>query len=222
MLKTVFAFLALVAAPAAADETARPLPEPVLDATLAGAPSATAVLAGGCFWGIQGVFQHVKGVKQVLSGYSGGAAASARYPAVGTGTTGHAESVRIVFDPHVVSYGQILQVFFSVMDPTTLDYQGPDYGPQYRSEVFAADEAQRRTAEAYITQLARAHAFSDVIVTRVSALHGFYPAEAYHQDYLVRHSDQPYIAVNDLPKIDKLRRFYPQFYRAQPVTVARN
>jgi peptide-methionine (S)-S-oxide reductase len=220
MLKTVFAFLALVASPAVADETARPLPAPTLDATLAGAPSATAVLAGGCFWGIQGVFQHVKGVKQVLSGYSGGAAASARYPAVGTGTTGHAESVQIVFDPHVVSYGQILQVFFSVMDPTTLDYQGPDYGPQYRSEVFAADAAQRRTAEAYIAQLTKAHAFSDAIVTRVSTVRGFYPAEAYHQDYLVRHPDQPYIAVNDLPKIDKLHRFYSQLYREHPVTVA--
>ena len=222
MLKPLFVFLALVAGPAAADETARPLPAPLADATLTGGASETAVLAAGCFWGIQGVFQHVKGVKQVLAGYSGGDAGTAHYQMVGTETTGHAESVQIVFDPHVVSYGQILQVFFSVMDPTTLNYQGPDTGPSYRSEIFAADPAQQRTAEAYIAQLAKAHAFSGAIVTRISKLHGFYAAEGYHQDYLIHHPDQPYIVVNDLPKVDKLHRLYPQLYREKPVTVARN
>jgi len=222
MRMTAFALVALLAAPAAADETDRPLPPPAFDATIAGGPSETAVLAGGCFWGMQGVFQHVKGVKQVLSGYSGGGSGSAHYYVVGTGTTGHAESVQIVFDPHVVSYGQILQVYFSVMDPTTLDYQGPDYGSQYRSEIFAADDAQRRTAEAYIAQLSKAHAFSAPIVTRVGGLHGFYPAEGYHQDYLIHHPDQPYIVINDLPKIDKLHRLYPQLYHDRPVTVAGN
>ena len=222
MLKPLFVLLALVAGPAAADETARPLPAPLADATLTGGASETAVLAAGCFWGIQGVFQHVKGVKQVLAGYSGGDAGTAHYQMVGTETTGHAESVQIVFDPHVVSYGQILQVFFSVMDPTTLNYQGPDTGPSYRSEIFAADPAQQRTAEAYIAQLAKAHAFSGAIVTRISKLHGFYAAEGYHQDYLIHHPDQPYIVVNDLPKVDKLHRLYPQLYREKPVTVARN
>jgi peptide-methionine (S)-S-oxide reductase len=222
MRKTSFALLALLAAPIHADETNRPLPAPALDAPAANSPNETAVLAGGCFWGMQGVFQHVKGVKQVLSGYSGGGSSAAHYEVVGTGATGHAESVQIVFDPHVVTYGQILQVYFSVMDPTTRDFQGPDYGSQYRSEIFAADDAQRRTAEAYIAQLSRAHAFSAPIVTRVSSLHGFFPAEGYHQDYLIRHPDQPYIVFNDLPKIDKLRRLYPQFYREHPVTVAGN
>jgi len=220
MLKSFFAALALVAAPAAADEAAAPLPVPAFDATLANGGSETAVLAGGCFWGMQGVFQRVKGVKQVLAGYSGGGAASAHYEDVGTGTTGHAESVQVVFDPHVVAYGRILQVYFSVMDPTTLNYQGPDAGTQYRSEIFAADDAQRRTAEAYIAQLAKARIFASPIVTRVSMARGFYPAEGYHQDYLLHHPDQPYIVVNDLPKVEKLRRFYPQLYRDRPVTVA--
>jgi len=220
MLKQLLAALAFVAAPALADEASHPLPAPALDAGGAGASSETAVLAGGCFWGMQGVFQHVAGVKRVLAGYSGGGAASAHYETVGTGTTGHAESVEIVFDPRVVSYGRILQVYFSVMDPTTLDFQGPDAGSQYRSEIFAADDAQRRTAEAYIAQLAAAHVFSAPIVTRVGTLHGFYAAEGYHQDYLLNHPDQPYIIINDLPKIAKLKRFYPALYRDRPVTVA--
>lgn len=182
--------------------------------------SQTAVLAGGCFWGIHGVFQHVKGVRAVLSGYSGGASNTAHYDLVGMENTGHAESVRVVFDPRVISYGRILQVFFSVMDPTSLNVQGPDSGPQYRSEIFAADEAQRQVAAAYIAQLNRVHAFDRPIVTRLSLLKGFYPAEAYHQDYLIRHPSQPYIVVNDLPKVDKLRRLYPDLYAAQPVTLA--
>jgi peptide-methionine (S)-S-oxide reductase len=159
-------------------------------------------------------------VRQVVVGYAGGNAASAHYEMVGAGTTGHAESVRIVYDPRVVSYGQILRVYFSVMDPTALDYQGPDTGPQYRSEIFAADPAQRRIAEAYIKQLAGS--FSRPIVTRVSAFSGFYPAEAYHQDYLIRHPGEPYIVINDVPKIETLRRLYPQLYVERPVTMARS
>jgi len=215
-----FLFAALMTvAPALADETSRPLPIPVQDLPPVGA-SQTAVLAGGCFWGMHGVFQHVKGVQAVLSGYSGGAVNTAHYETVGEGNTGHAESVRIVFDPHVISYGRILQVYFSVMDPTSLNFQGPDYGPQYRSEIFALDEAQRQVAAAYIAQLNRIHAFNTPIVTRLSLFHGFYPAEAYHQDYLIHHPTQPYIVVNDLPKIEKLRRLYPDLYMAQPVTLA--
>jgi peptide-methionine (S)-S-oxide reductase len=214
----LLAFLLLSAAPAAAEETSRPLPAPVLDLPASGARQSV-VLAGGCFWGMQGAFQHVKGVKRVLAGYSGGSAATAHYEMVGTGTSGHAEAVEIVFDPHEISYGRILQVFFSLMDPTSLNYQGPDYGPQYRSEVFAADAPQQRIAETYIKQLGRV--FSAPIVTRVSQLHGFYPAEAHHQDYLIRHPDQSYIAINDLPKIETLHRFYPDLWRAQPVTLAR-
>lgn len=209
----------LIAVPALADETGRPLPLP-LQTSPSSSASETAVLAGGCFWGIQGVFQHVKGVKAVTSGYSGGAAGTAQYETVEMGNTGHAEAVRIVFDPRVISYSRILQVFFSVMDPTTLNYQEPDHGPQYRSEVFAANDAQHRVVQAYIAQLNDSHAFSASIVTRLSTLHGFYPAEAYHQDYLIHHPTQPYIVVNDLPKIEKLRRLYPDLYVAAPVTVA--
>ena len=220
MLKKIAALLALAAAPALADEATHPLPAPALDATAAASDSETAVLAGGCFWGMQGVFQHVKGVKQVVSGYSGGGSNSASYGSVETGMTGHAESVKITFDPHQVSYGRILQIYFSVMDPTTLDYQGPDSGSQYRSEIFAANDAQKRTAEGYIAQLAKAHVFSAPIVTRIGTLSGFYAAEGYHQDYLLHHPDQPYIVINDLPKIAKLKRFYPDLYRDRPVTVA--
>ena len=220
MLKQLFAALAFAAAPAVADEATHALPAPAQDSTAASSDTETAVLAGGCFWGMQGVFQRVKGVKQVLSGYSGGPAGSAQYETVGSGATGHAESVRIEFDPHQVSYGQLLQIYFSVMDPTTLDYQGPDSGSQYRSEIFASNDAQKRTAEAYIAQLTKAHAFSSPIVTRVGKLTGFYAAEGYHQDYLLHHPDQPYIMINDLPKIAKLKAFYPQFYRDRPVTVA--
>jgi len=214
------AALLLLAAPGSAEETRRPLPPPLLDDTAVQGAAETAVLAGGCFWGIEGVFQHVKGVKSVAAGYAGGAAFSAHYELVGTGTTGHAESVEIVFDPRLITYGQILRIYFSVMDPTTLDYQGPDEGPQYRSEVFAADPAQKRIAEAYIAQLAQAHAFLRPVVTRVSLQRSFYRAEAYHQDYLIRHPDEPYIVINDLPKIAKLRALYPQFYVDRPVTLA--
>lgn len=219
MLRALLLAAVLTIVPAHAEETARALPAPVADSP-ATSGRQIAVLAGGCFWGMQGVFQHVKGVQQVVAGYSGGAGGSAHYEEVGTGSTGHAEAVQIVFDPAVVSYGRLLQVFFSVMDPTSLDFQGPDSGPQYRSEIFAADTPQRRTAEGYIAQLTRAHTFSAPIVTRISNLHGFYPAESYHQDYLIHHPYQPYIVVNDLPKIDKLRQLYPDLYQARAVTFA--
>ena len=218
MLKTFALTFLLSLVPAMAQETNRPLPAPLDDAQATG--SQQAVFAGGCFWGMQGVFQRVKGVRQVLAGYSGGAANTAHYDMVGEGNTGHAESVHIVYDPHVVSYGRLLQVFFSVMDPTTKNYQEPDEGSQYRSEVFAADAEQRHVAQAYIAQLSRSQAFARAIVTLVSDLHGFYPAEGYHQDYLLRHPNQPYIVINDLPKVEKLQRLYPDLYQNRPVTVA--
>ena len=215
------ALLILSAGAACADETANALPAPALDNEPVQA-SETAVLAGGCFWGMQGVFQHVKGVKQVLAGYAGGDPSMGNYEAVSTGTTGNAESVQIVFDPKIVSYGQILRIYFSVMDPTTLNYQGPDEGTQYRSEIFAANPDQQRIASAYIAQLETAHAFSAPIVTQIAASKGFVRAEGYHQDYLINHPDQPYIVINDEPKIEKFKRLYPQFYVERPVTVARN
>jgi peptide-methionine (S)-S-oxide reductase len=190
------------------------LPDPgVSAAVLPGAGPQTAVLAGGCFWGMEGVFEHVKGVAKVTSGYAGGRAETANYPTVSTGTTGHAESVRITYDPARISYGQLLKVYFSVAhDPTELNRQGPDTGTQYRSEIFYTNEGQRRVAQAYIRQLQHAHVFSRPIVTRVSSLKGFYPAEAYHQGYLRNHPDQPYIVINDLPKIDHLRQQFPGWY----------
>jgi peptide-methionine (S)-S-oxide reductase len=181
----------------------------------------TAVLAGGCFWGTQGVFEHVKGVRRVLAGYSGGAKATADYEMVSTGTTGHAESIQITFDPALVSYADILRVFFSVAhDPTELNRQGPDTGTQYRSEIFFADESQQKIALAYIAQLQQAHVFSHPIVTRVDPLKGFFPAEGYHQDFLVRNPRYPYIVYNDLPKIANLKRELPDIYVDQPVLVA--
>ncbi len=221
MLRAILFAAIILASPAAAEEATKPLPPPVQDLP-AMTSQQTAVLAGGCFWGMQGVFQHVKGVTRVVAGYSGGSASTAHYNQVSWGDTGHAESVKITFDPHQFSYGRVLQVYFSVMDPTTLNYQGPDEGTQYRSVIFAAGVAQRRVAEAYIAQLSKAHIFSAPIVTRVSPLRGFYPAEPYHQDYLIRHPTAPYIMINDLPKIAKLHRFYPGLYRQQPITLARN
>jgi peptide-methionine (S)-S-oxide reductase len=217
----VAAALVLWAGPVCADETATVLPVPAIDNEPVQA-NETAVLAGGCFWGMQGVFQHMKGVKQVLAGYAGGDASTAHYEMVGTGETGNAETVQIIFDPQQISYGGILRIYFSVMDPTTLNYQGPDEGAQYRSEIFVADPEQQRIAKAYIAQLEKAHAFSAPIVTQLGALKGFTRAEGYHQDYLIHHPDQPYIVINDLPKIATLKRLYPQFYVERPVTVARN
>jgi peptide-methionine (S)-S-oxide reductase len=200
-------------------DAAGPLPDPVVDArpSATGSATETAVFAGGCFWGVEAVFEHVKGVKNVVSGYSGGTADTARYDVVSSGRTGHAEAVQITFDPSQVSYGQLLKVFFSVAhDPTQLNRQGPDTGTQYRSAVFHAGEAQKRTAEAYIAQLQSAKVFPRPIVTQVAPLQAFYAAEAYHQDYLVRHPNQPYIVINDLPKIAGLQREFPDLYVAKP------
>jgi peptide-methionine (S)-S-oxide reductase len=202
-------------------EPAVSIPPPALDSPKAQAGLETAVLAGGCFWGMQGVFEHVKGVRQVISGFAGGKKDTAHYETVSTGTTGHAESVQITFDPHEVSYGELLRVYFSVAhDPTELDRQGPDEGPQYRSDIFYANDTQRKIATAYIAQLEGAHVFHGKIVTRVDPLTGFYPAEQYHQDYLIHNPDNPYIVINDLPKIQNLRHMLPQMYAPRPVLVA--
>jgi peptide-methionine (S)-S-oxide reductase len=212
------AFL-LPAGPPAAH--ARVLSAPALDepATPA-ATSETVVLAGGCFWGVQGVFQHVKGVTAAVSGYAGGAKDTAQYETVSTGTTGHAESVQVTFDPRQISYGRILQIYFAVAhDPTELNRQGPDTGTQYRSTIFAASPAQADIAKAYIAQLTNAHAFDAPIVTTIEPGKTFYPAEEYHQDFLTRHPDYPYIVINDLPKIDSLKSLYPDLYRADPALV---
>ena len=196
---------------------AGPLPAATLDAasgTDRAAADEVAVFSGGCFWGIELVFEHVKGVKRAESGYAGGASGTAGYEAVSTGSTGHAESVRVVFDPSEVTYGQLLQVFFSVAhDPTELNYQGPDHGPQYRSAIWYTSDAQKRIAEAYIAQLSRSKVFSNPIVTQVNPLKGFYLAEAYHQDYADHHPDQPYIVYNDAPKLERLKREIPALYR---------
>lgn len=191
------------------------IPPPLIDnPKVTGAPQ-TAVIAGGCFWGVQGVFEHVRGVQNVLAGFSGGDQSTAQYATVSSGKTGHAESVKITFDPAQISYGQILQIAFSVVfDPTQLNRQGPDVGTQYRSAIFYADDIQKRIAEAYISQLDQSHAFPRAIVTRVDPFRGFYPAEDYHQDYLVRH---PTLATFDLPKIEKLNRTFPELYSSQPV-----
>ena len=193
-----------------------PLAAPADDARLAsGAAEEVAVFSGGCFWGIEAVFEHVKGVTRAESGYAGGAGTTANYESVSAGDTGHAESVRVVFDPSQVTYGQLLQVFFSVAhDPTELNYQGPDHGPQYRSAIWYTTEAQKRTAEAYIAQLTRSHAFPKPIVTEVNPLRGFYLAEAYHQDYATRHPDAPYIVYNDAPKVERLKKDLPALYRS--------
>ncbi len=206
---------------AAAAETAVAIPAAALDNPKTAGPLQTAVLSGGCFWGVQGVFEHVKGVKRVLSGYSGGKKDTAQYETVSTGRTGHAESVQITFDPQQVSYGELLRVYFSVAhNPTQLNRQGPDSGTQYRSSIFYGDATQQKIALAYISQLGQAHLFSAPIVTRVDPLDGFYPAEGYHQDYLFHNPDQPYIAFNDLPKIANLKQMFPQFYVGRPVLVA--
>jgi len=191
------------------------LPNPVVDAALAAKPGEqTAVVSGGCFWGIQAVFQHVKGVKTAISGYAGGSAATAEYEVVSTGATGHAESVKITYDPAQISYGQLLKVFFSVAhDPTQLNRQGPDTGTQYRSAIFYANEEQKHIAEAYIAQLGQAKSFPRPIVTQVVPLKAFYPAEAYHQNYATIHPDNPYIAINDAPKVDHLREQLPDLYK---------
>jgi peptide-methionine (S)-S-oxide reductase len=191
---------------------------PAVDNPKAAGPMQTAVLAGGCFWGVQGVFEHVRGVKKVIAGYAGGEKSTAQYATVSSGATGHAESVQITFDPAAISYGQILQIAFSVVhDPTQLNRQTPDVGTQYRSAVFYADETQKKIANAYISQLDSSHVFSRPIVTRVDPLKGFYPAEDYHQDYLIHNPGQPYIAMYDIPKIENFRRTFPELYSGAPV-----
>jgi len=202
----------------AADRAVK-LPPPVQDAHDTAA-TETAVFAGGCFWGVQAVFQHTKGVLNAVSGYAGGDQRTARYELVGTGRTGHAESVQVTYDPKQVSFGTLLQIYFSVAhDPTTLNRQGPDAGPQYRSALFYRNAEQKRVAESYIAQLNAAKVFPSRIVTEVGPLTGFYPAEAYHQNYATRHPDSPYIATFDLPKIVNLKAALPQLYREQPVLV---
>ena len=201
----------------AATASATTIPDPALDAPLASAKGEQiAVLAGGCFWGVEAVFEHVKGVARVTSGYSGGAATTARYDEVSTGQTGHAESVRIAYDPSQITYGQLLKVFFAVAhDPTELNRQGPDTGTQYRSAIFYANEDQKRIAQGYIDQLNQAKVFGRPIVTQVVALQSFHEAEAYHQDYLAHHPNEPYIVINDLPKVENLRQQLPSLYKAK-------
>jgi peptide-methionine (S)-S-oxide reductase len=204
-----------------AAEPAVAIPSPKLDpSSVADSGAQKIVLAGGCFWGVQGVFEHTKGVTLAVSGYSGGTKETAHYEMVGTEQTGHAESVQVTYDPKQISYGKILQIYFSVAhNPTELNYQGPDSGPSYRSAIFYANDEQKRVAAAYIAQLDQAHVFSAPIVTKLEAFKGFYPAEHYHQDFLVRHPDYPYIVINDLPKIANLKRLFPDYYREAPVTV---
>lgn len=204
-----------------AAESAVVIPAPATDNPKVAGPEQTAVLAGGCFWGVQGVFEHVRGVRQVLSGYAGGNSATANYDTVSGGRSGHAESVQIRFDPAQISFGKILQIYFSVAhNPTQLDRQGPDTGSQYRSVIFYADETQKNIATAYIAQLDKAKKFDDAIVTRVDPLKAFYPAEGYHQDFLIKNPRHPYIVYNDLPKIRNLKQVFPELYQGTPATVA--
>jgi len=200
-----------------AGESYKMVPPPAMDASLASTKGQqTAVFAGGCFWGIQAVFQHVKGVVKATSGYSGGEKKTAEYELVSTGETGHAESVQVVYDPSQVTYGQLLRVFFSVAhDPTQLNRQGPDSGTQYRSVIFYASDEQKRVADTYITQLNQAKVYSAPIVTQVVPLKAFYPAEAYHQDYATLHPDQPYIMYNDAPKVAHLKQELPDLYKSK-------
>jgi peptide-methionine (S)-S-oxide reductase len=212
ILSVLFFGLTLVSCDSAGATHTGTLPEPAVDAAKTQTPQ-TAVFAGGCFWGVQAVFEHVKGVKSVSAGYAGGARSTAEYEVVSSGSTGHAESVQITFDSSQISYGQLLKVFFSVAhDPTELNRQGPDTGTQYRSAIFFANDEQKRVATDYISQIDKARVFSQPIVTQVVALKGFYPAEDYHQDYALYHPDNPYIFMNDLPKVAALKREYPSLY----------
>jgi peptide-methionine (S)-S-oxide reductase len=214
------AMSAFLVAPSLASEDAVVIPAPVLDAAAADGIQ-TAVIAGGCFWGVQGVFQHTAGVVNAVSGYAGGNQSTADYNMVSTGTTGHAESVQIKYDPKQISYGKILQIFFSVAhDPTQLNRQGPDSGAQYRSAIFTTSDEQKKVADAYIAQLNAAKVYRKPIVTKVGPLEGFYPAEAYHQDYLTLHPNQPYIAYNDLPKVENLKKIFSQNYIEKPTLVS--
>jgi len=217
LTSVIFLVGATMAACSSIAASAKSIPDPAVDAPLASAKGEqTAVLAGGCFWGVEAVFEHVKGVSDVKSGYSGGSRETAQYQKVGTGDTGHAESVKITYDPAQITYGQLLKVFFSVAhDPTELNRQGPDTGTQYRSAIFYANDEQKRIAQAYIDQLNRAKVFGRPIVTEVAALKSFNEAEAYHQDYLVNHPDEPYIVINDMPKVENLKKQLPGLYKAK-------
>jgi peptide-methionine (S)-S-oxide reductase len=200
-------------------EDAVVIPPPGID-EITQAHSETVVFAGGCFWGVQGVFQHVKGVKKAVSGYAGGAANTAQYERVSNGDTGHAEAVEVTFDPGQVSYGSLLQIYFSVAhNPTELNRQGPDHGTQYRSAIFVQSPEQQRIAQAYIAQLDSARSFDKPIVTKLETYNGFYPAEEEHQDFLTEHPTYPYIVINDLPKVAQLKQLYPQQYQEKPVLV---
>jgi len=217
VLAVLTAVLVLVAATAtsvASRQVPGPVAAPLVDSTVTSSPEDTAVFAGGCFWGVEAVFEHVKGVKSAVSGYAGGSAGNPSYEQVSTGDTGHAESVQVIYDPAQVSYGKLLQIFFSVAhDPTQLNRQGPDRGTQYRSEIFYNNPQQQQIAESYIKQLASAKTFSRPIVTKVEKLRGFYPAEEYHQDYLAHHPNQPYIVINDQPKVAALKKQFADIYR---------
>jgi peptide-methionine (S)-S-oxide reductase len=213
------AIAAFAVAPLRAAEDAVVVPPPAADVS----PSdglQTAVVAGGCFWGVQGVFQHTSGIASAVSGYAGGSKMTASYEQVSTGSTGHAESVLIKYDPRKISYGKILQIFFSVVhDPTQLNRQGPDSGTQYRSAIFTTSDEQKKVADAYIAQLNAAKVYARPIVTKVGALEGFFPAESYHQDYLTLHPNQPYIAYNDLPKVENLKKMFAENYIEKPTLV---
>jgi peptide-methionine (S)-S-oxide reductase len=214
------AIAAFAVAPLRAAEDAMVIPPPAMDAKASDGVQ-TAVIAGGCFWGVQGVFQHTAGVVNAVSGYAGGSKTTASYPIVSTGTTGHAESVEIKYDPKKISYGKILQIFFSVAhDPTQLNRQGPDSGTQYRSAIFTTSDEQKKVADAYIAQLNAAKVYGKPIVTKVGPLEAFYPAEAYHQDYLTLHPTQPYIAYNDLPKVENLKKLFADNYLEKPTLVS--
>ena len=214
------AITAFAVAPSRAAEDAVIIPAPAADVP-ASDGIETVVVAGGCFWGVQGVFQHTAGVVNAVSGYAGGSKSTADYTVVSTGTTGHAESVQIKFDPKRISYGKILQIFFSVAhDPTQLNRQGPDSGTQYRSAIFTTSEEQKKVTDAYIAQLNAAKVYRKPIVTKVGPLEGFYPAEAYHQDYLTLHPNQPYIAYNDIPKVENLKKIFAANYLEKPTLVS--
>jgi peptide-methionine (S)-S-oxide reductase len=213
-------FVALAGSGARAEEPAVVIPPPAVDTGAQASGLQTVVVAGGCFWGVQAVFQHTKGVTNAVSGYAGGQKDTAHYDMVGMGRTGHAESVSVTYDPKQISYGKILQIYFSVAhNPTELNYQGPDHGTQYRSAIFFANDDQKRVAEAYIAQLDKAKVFPKPIVTKLETLSGFYPAEDYHQDFAVLHPSYPYIVYNDAPKVDNLKRLFVDTYRDTPVTV---
>lgn len=214
VLGVAVVLLAARATGAASRPLPAPAPAPIVEVAATTATDDTAVFAGGCFWGIEAVFEHVKGVKSAVSGYAGGNLGSPSYEQVSTGDTGHAESVQVIYDPAQVSYGKLLQIFFSVAhDPTQLNRQGPDRGTQYRSEIFYNNAQQQQIAESYIKQLTAAKTFSRPIVTRVEKLRAFFPAEAYHQDYLEHHPNQPYIVINDQPKVAALKKQFPDIYR---------